>query len=1102
MHQTPFRMLLIIFLTSLAIGFSMNRENSFNFANSLDAPPRKVDFVKQVQPVLKASCIRCHGPAVQMGQLRLDSKQLVTQGGISGNALVPGKSAESLLVQRIQGLGEKVRMPLDSEPLKDEQIQLIRDWIDQGALWPEEASVADAKISTHWAYLKPVRPNLPSLKNPSWVKNPIDSFVLDRLEKEGLHPSPEAAKEVLLRRVTLDLTGLPPTIREIEAFLEDSSKDAYSKVVDRLLASPHYGERWARPWLDLARYADTNGYEKDTRRTMWTYRDWVIQALNRDMPFSQFTIEQIAGDLLPGATPEQKIATGFHRNTMTNEEDGVDKEEARWMQIVDRVNTTATVWLGSTLGCAQCHNHKYDPFTQKDYYRIFAFFENSEYRLDGVGTSHVKLVEPILELPDPEKEARRKALTEEIAQTEEKLNRQTGELNAALELWEKQESPKQAAWHILEPAQFTFSGSAYFWPAENKSLRVATWSEKVNYTLVIPTSLRGITAFQLEVLPDPSLPALGPGLHRDGNFVLTSFNAEIAEKGKPNAPIPLINAQADFSQPNFPISNVLDDNPETGWSIAPQTGKAHTAIIRTASPLEIPAGASLVLTLEHQYPSDFAAIGRFRLSASIAPGVPSAQALPDEIRTILAVTREYRSPVEKKQLETYYRSISPLLQAERERLAQMRKTLQEIQPITALVLQEKSSTENPSTFLRIKGAYLSKGERVEAGVPASLHPLAGNVLPNRLALARWLVDEENPLVARVTVNRLWEQLFGRGIVETTEDFGTKGEKPSHPELLDWLATDFVRQGWSLKAILRVIVTSATYQQSSRIPPEWLERDPYNKLLARGPRFRLEAEMIRDTALAASGLLSAKMGGPSVFPYQPEGIWSLPYNPDKWVNDEGEDRYRRGIYTFWRRTVPYPSFISYDATSREFCTVRRIRTSTPLQALTSLNDPAFFEAAQAMAQRLIKDGGPDTQSRIRYGYQLCTARKPDPSRPRRPHGSLPARVESLQPGSSSRRSGDWSQARRAGTHRTFAVGRTDGYLKCVIQYGPDVNKRLVPRKCEGCFKPVLECVAIGVETHEKNEHLSSGNHKATLFPEHGIQHWRHRVVLPLEYQSAG
>ena len=977
MQRTTIRTLLFLVLTSFAGWFSVYRENITSFANSLDTSSRTIDFVKQVQPILNAHCIRCHGPAVQMGQLRLDSRQLATQGGLSGKAIVPGKSMDSLLVQRIQGLDDKARMPLDSVPLKDEQIHLIRDWIDQGAPWPEEASVADAKISTHWAYRKPVRPEPPIVKSPSWVCNPIDSFVLERLEKEGLHPSPEAAKEVLLRRVTLDITGLPPTIQEIETFLADSSNDAYSRVVDRLLASPHYGERWARPWLDLARYADTNGYEKDARRTMWPYRDWVIHSLNKDMPFTEFTIEQLAGDLLPEASPEQKIATGYHRNTMTNEEDGVDKEEARWMQIVDRVNTTGTVWLGTTLGCAQCHNHKYDPFTQKDYYRIFAFFENSDYRLDGVGTSHVKLVEPILDLPDPENAARRKALAEEISRTEEKLNSQTHELDTALELWEKQESPKQAAWHNLEPSQFTFSGSAYFWPAEDKSLLVATWSERVNYTLVIPTSLSGITAFQLEVLPDPSLPALGPGLHRDGNFVLTSFKAEMAEKGKPNTPITLINPQADFSQPGFAVSEVLDNNSETGWSIAPQTGKAHHAVIQTASPLEIPAGASLIISLEHQYPSDFAAIGRFRLSASTIPGAPAVQPLPDEMRKILAITRENRDPAEKKRLETYYRSISPLLQAERERLARLKKTLQEIQPITALVMQEKSSPESPATFLRIKGAYLSKGERVEAGVPASLHPLAGDILPNRLALARWLVNEENPLVARVTVNRLWEQIFGRGIVETTEDFGNKGDKPSHPELLDWLATEFVRQGWSFKAILRVIVTSATYRQSSQISPELLERDPYNKLLARGPRFRLEAEMIRDTALAASGILSNKMGGPSVFPYQPEGIWSLPYNPDKWVNDEGENRYRRGIYTFWRRTVPYPSFISYDATSREFCTARRIRTSTPLQALTSLNDPAFFEAAQAMARRLIKDGGSDPQSRIRYGYQLCTARKPDP-----------------------------------------------------------------------------------------------------------------------------
>lgn len=686
----------------------------------------RVDYLRDVQPIFRAHCYQCHSSSTHQAGLRLDLKKDALKGGISGPAILPGNSAGSLLMARVQGWGGKPRMPLGFAPLTPGQIAALRAWIDAGAPWPE------GKARPHWAYIPPRRPPLPAVKHRSWCRNPIDYFVLARLEKEHLLPSPPASRAALLRRVSLDLTGLPPTPAELDSFLADHSPNAYEKAADRLLASPHFGERWARPWLDMARYADTNGYEKDARRSMWPYRDWVIDAFNKDMPFNQFTIEQIAGDLLPGAARSQLVATGFHRNTMINEEGGVDREEQRWLTIVDRVATTAAVWLGTTLQCAQCHDHKYDPFTQRDYYRFFAFFDHTE--------------EPVLELATPQQEAQR------------------AQLKARLEELDK-----------LVKAPHT------------------------------PKNQRDQAA---------------------------RMEADVSAK----------------------------------------------------------------------------------LAAITAP--------------------------------------------------------------TTLIMREKQDGKPPSTYMHIKGAYLSRGELVTAGTPEALNPFPPDAPLNRLGLALWLTDPRNPLTARVTVNRLWETLFGRGIVETTEDFGTQGSPPSHPDLLDWLATEFLRRGWSVKSMLRLMVTSATYRQSSRATPALLERDPYNRLLARGPRFRMEAEMIRDCALAAAGLLSLKIGGPSVFPLQPEGIWQIPYNADRWVTSEGEDRYRRSLYTFWRRTSPYPQFVTFDAPSREFCTVRRIRTTTPLQALTTLNDPAFIEAARGLAGRMQRTGS--LRSGIGLGFRLCTARWPKPN----------------------------------------------------------------------------------------------------------------------------
>jgi mono/diheme cytochrome c family protein len=721
--------------------------------------PQRVDFVRDVQPLFKAHCLKCHGAEKTKGQLRLDSKPLALKGGLSGKVIVPGDGKGSRLVELLLTKDAEDRMPAKAEPLAPEKIELIRRWIDEGADWPDSASV-DVKVQKHWAYVKPVRPAAPPVKNAAWVRNPIDAFVLARLEKEGLIPSPEAPRETLLRRVSLDLVGLPPTPEEVDAFVADGD---YEKAVDRLLASPHYGERWARPWLDLARYADTNGFNFDSRRTMFKYRDWVIDALNRDLPFTQFTIEQIAGDLLPDPTLDQRVATGFHRNTLTNEEGGVDPAEARWETLLDRVNTTAAVWLGATLACAQCHNHKYDPFSQKEYYQFQAFFENSD--------------EPKIELLTPAQQAERKRLRAEV----------------------------------------------------------------------------------------------------------------VKEEG-------------------------------------------------TLKPLEIPG----------------------------------------PVRKAIDLAFEKRSNTNRNDLLTYYRSQAPAeLKPLCEKLLGLYAELDKLDAGTALVLQEKPGKEPPSAHVRIKGGFVNRGEKVAAGVPASLHPLPEGAFPNRLALARWLVSEENPLVARVVVNRAWGEFFARPLVESPEDFGTQGLPPSHPELLDWLASEFMRLGWSPKAFHRTIVLSATYRQSSRVTPAILERDPYNRLLARGPRFRMEAEMIRDAMLAASGLLSRKIGGPSVFPLQADtsGVIAINKVDTSWAPSEGEDRYRRGLYTHWRRTAPFAAFAVFDAPSRECCSVRRARTNTPLQALTGMNDPGFFDAARGLGKRMLAREG-DARARAEYGFRCAVSRRPD------------------------------------------------------------------------------------------------------------------------------
>jgi len=938
------------------------------------------EFIAKIRPILAERCVHCHGQDVHQNELRLDSLAGILQGGASGKVIVPGNSERSVLVRRLLGQAQP-RMPYGAPPLTGEQIDAVRHWIDNGGSGPDLPEKISARSAVkHWAYVKPECPKLPDVKNIAWCRNPIDRFVLARLEREGLSPSPETDKATLIRRLSLDLIGLPPTVQEVDAFLADQSPDAYQKVVDRLLSSPHYGERWAGPWLDLARYADTHGYEKDSRRVAWKFRDWVIRALNQNMSFKEFTIDQIAGDMLPGATVDQRIATGFHRNTMLNQEGGVDDEEYRWYTLIDRVNTTASIWLGSTMACAQCHNHKYDPFTQKDYYRFLAFFDNSDYYVSDLGQGEGWVVEPELELPTAEQHAKSKEIRDELAQLQGVMETSTPELEADQKTWENELKKAEEEWRVLRPSRYTSSGDATLKVMSDGSvLATGKNPEADTYTLVSRLEGSDITALRLEVLQDPSLPRGGPGRDPEGNFFLSQVEAELAPPDKPDALSRIVfsRVRADESQKGYEASNLVSQRTyKTGWAIdASSSLPRRQLLLIPEKPFGFEQGALITVRLKHEMRRASRNIGRFRLSVASSEKPGRIVDLPAALRPVLDTPVEKRNEAQKKALAAAYRAVSPLLQTARDRIEELNKSLKDLGIVTAMVLRERNSTEPSSTDFHIRGSYLSKGERVYAGVPSVLNALAENQPPNRLGLAEWLVDEQNPLTARVTVNRYWEAIFGHGLVATSEDFGTQGEPPTHPELLDWLATEFVRQGWKMKEFHRLIVTSATYRQSSAASADLVKRDPYNRLLARGPRFRIEAEMVRDVALAASGLLNPAVGGPSGFPYQPEGVWDRPYSDDRWVMSEGADRYRRGIYTFIRRTAPYPSLVNFDAPSREFCTVKRPRTNTPLQALTTLNDPVFFEAAQAMARRIVNEAAAGPASRATYGFRLCASRQP-------------------------------------------------------------------------------------------------------------------------------
>ena len=1115
------------------------------------SPATTVDFTREVRPILASHCFKCHGQdeGARKAKLRLDVRDDALKPAKSGElAIVPGKPGESELVRRISADNEDDLMPPPGakNPLTAADKEILKRWIAEGA-----------EYKPHWAFIAPKQSPPPEVHDTAWPKNEIDHFVLARLEKENLKPSPRADKFSLVRRVYLDLIGLPPTPAQADAFVNDASPDAYEKLVDQLLASPHFGERWARRWLDLARYADSNGYEKDRPRSIWPWRDWVINSLNADMPFDEFTIEQLAGDLLPNATRDQIIATGFHRNTMVNEEGGIDPLEYRFYAMVDRVHVTATSWLGLTMACAQCHTHKYDPIQHAEYYRFMACLDNA--------------IEPNYKIVEPS-----------IAEQRGKIQGKIEALEAALP--EKFPPPVHIAWQVPKAAEFSSQHGATADFLLDGIFHVSgEIPDTDTYTLKFKLPPQRITHVQIEATPDDQD---GPGRADNGNFVLSELEMEVPATNSEAAPrrLKFSSAQADFSQDKFPVADAIDGKTDTGWAIDGPGGavKYHKASFALAEPLEQTNATTVTLRLVQNFGSHHT-LGRFRVSFGdeaadtnvaeqrlreardercvqwLAEQLPAAvhwqplhpasasstapiltiqnddsifcsgdftksdtytvkfQNLPAGIKAMrlemladdrlpnggpgsvyyegapgnfwlstirakadgqtLALTNATESycdkdnhasaaldddaqtgwsivdgtgktqsavfqfaqsvaPTNELQLdlicEKYYAAglgrfriwvttndnaqatkldnaavvvlgkyldkeklkllfattnvspdrelllrqfalLSPDFEKPREEIDKLRATMPKFS--TTLVMQERPPGQERKTFLHHRGEFLSTEAEVKPGVPAFLPPLPEGESKQRLALAKWLVSANNPLTGRVIMNRQWEALFGRGIVATTGDFGFQGNLPSHQDLLDWLAVEFVKQGWSQKKMLKLMVMSATYQQSSVATPELVERDPQNILLARGPRFRLDAEMLRDSALVASGLLSEKIGGPSVYPPQPPGVSSEgAYGPLEWKTSEGADRYRRGLYTFAKRTAPYAMTATFDGPSGEVCLARRDRSNTPLQALTSLNDTAFMECARALGQLAAKAEGDDA-ARVEIIFRRCLTRPP-------------------------------------------------------------------------------------------------------------------------------
>ena len=997
MRMTLRRSLLFVAVLALVLGGHLSRE-----LGAAQGSAQAVEYDRDIRPILSDNCFSCHGPnaSTRQAALRLDLQEgpLGDRGRYGGPVIVPGNADESLLFHKITEQDARARMPRGGEALAEEEIETIRRWIDQGA-----------EYQAHWAFIPPKRPVLPPVADAEWPRNQIDTFVLSRLERDGLTPTEEADRATLLRRVTLDLTGLPATQAELAAFLNDDSPDAYEEVVDRLLQSPRYGERMAVEWLDAARYADTNGYQTDGERSMWRWRDWVIDAYNDNMPFDQFTIEQIAGDMLPNPTLEQRIATAFNRNHSQNGEGGIVEEEFLVEYAVDRVSTTGTVWLGLTLGCARCHDHKFDPITQKEFYEVLANFNNIPER--GKAFKYVNSP-PLVTAPTAEQQA-------EV----DELDAELREARGAFAALEAESATAQAQWEAS-----LGSAGRVDWALRNGLLAHHAFDGDIAGTQ---------TTAEIPAVLEDGQPQFVPG--RIGSAASFDGQRFVNAGASPNLGYDDAFSLAAWIYPTAADGVIVSrasggDQGEVGWGLYLEDGKirlnlstrvlddgvaAETVddvmlnewqhVLATYDGSKTPGGmrvyvdgVSQELTpkldlvgnrLPQRYPLRIGASGsdkpRFQGhidDVRVYEGVLTAKqaavvATADSLTEIAAMSPGQRTTAQADKIRlAFLDQYAPqeVQQASRTvgQLERQREALWASFP-TVMVMEEMA--ERRPTFRLNRGAYDNPADEVFPGVPAVLPPLPEGVERNRLAFARWLVDPEHPLTARVTVNRFWQMYFGTGLVKTAENFGTKGEYPSHPELLDWLATSFIDSGWDVKALQRTIVTSAAYRQSSKVTAEQLQRDPENRLVARGPRLRLQAQMIRDQALAVSGLLVENVGGPSVKPYQPDGLWTdmVEGGYGDYVQAEGDDLYRRSLYTFWKRTLGPPTMMTFDSSTREVCIVRTGRTNTPLQALNLMNDVTYVEAARRLAERMMTEGGATPEDRIAYAYRLATAHGPRP-----------------------------------------------------------------------------------------------------------------------------
>ncbi|MFT7643218.1 MAG: hypothetical protein ACI9G1_004983 [Pirellulaceae bacterium] len=931
----------------------------------------RIQFNRDVRAILSDKCFTCHGPdaAHREAGLRLDDpKSAFSKLESDETAIVPGKPSASELIKRITSDDDDLRMPpADSgKTLTAKQIDTLTKWVEQGAEYQE-----------HWAFVS-VQPTLiPAVSARGWQKNAIDNFVALKFAAD-YQPAKQASRIELIRRVAFDVTGLPPTLEEIDLFTKDQSDDAYAKMVDRYLSSKAYGEHMATYWMDLARYADTNGYQYDTERQQWVWRDWVIDAYNRNMPFDQFTIQQLAGDLIENATPQQRLGSAFNRNHGITIEGGVIDEEYRTEYVMDRLTTTGTVWLGLTVGCARCHDHKFDPLSQKEFYQMFAFFNQVAER----GQSGFN---PKAQIPSPLALDQQKQNNGESAKLTKEIELATATVARRAEAWAQRiANTPQGSWSTVKPETMNSTGKSTLTIQDDNSILIGgANSAKDVVDASGKTQLEKITAVRMECLTHPSLPGGGPGRHTNSNFVLSEFELEATSIADPKQKktIKFASVESDYSQKGYEIHKSIDGTVanSNGWAVdGPTRKKPATAIFYPNEPFGFAGGTTLRFRLRHEASFGTHGIGRPRFSVTSGePSLVSFKGIPAEIIDIAKKKQAGRSAAEQSKLSAYFAAnYDTVLKQLKLRLTALQNQKASAFPAT-MVMQDMPQMR--PTFVLNRGQYNERKAQVSAGTPAILSNFPADAPRNRLGFAQWLTSPDHPLTARVAVNRYWQNYFGIGLVKTVEDFGVQGEPPSHPMLLDYLAHEFVKSGWNVKQMQRLILNSATYRQTSHVGAEAYRADPENRRLARGPRLRLTAEQIRDGALAVSGLLVNRVGGRSVYPYQPDGLWlelnNRPGYSKKYQRGTGDALYRRSLYTFWKRTVPSPMLKTFDAPTREFCTVQRSRTNTPLQSLLLLNGPQFVEAARGLGTRMIQSGEETTESRIAHGFRLVTARPP-------------------------------------------------------------------------------------------------------------------------------